>query len=398
MAEKRHKNSKLCKKFSKDFVKLIKIRKCSYVVFKRKKRIVLIGEKKSPNLGDSVICSVAEYLFSTIHPSYMVALYDVSIARRPESKIGAILSRLFSIRLKHEDLFLYWYTFFYYFGRIGYGTNVCIISGALFQNFFSQAIVAIIDVCRIKQAKLHFTGTGVGILSLKNKQKIKHALSRLKWVDLKIRDGLTFFSSEISPLCRFTPDIAICSSVLYKGIEKSGEYVGFGIISPDHIANEKYFVSKESYLNECCRCIKALLSQGEKIALFTNGDYGDYYMAKEIYTVFDKSKNVILLDRPRNDVELIAFFNHFKYVISSRLHSLIIAFSFELPSIALSWDNKVLDFESYSKGCSSICNIREMRAINWESEVTRLYAFDFDKSRLDELKKQIINNIKNIIT
>ncbi len=359
------------------------------------KKVVLIGEKKSENLGDSVICRVAETLITKYYPSLNIPLFDISIAKRPESIIGKKLNNLFSNSYLNKQ-YLYLYTFVYYYKVIEYNTHVCFVGGALVQDFFADALVAIIDVCRIKEAKLHFCGLGMGDLSLRNENRIKSTLLKVKNKDLKLRDGILYFSAKIDPRCQFIPDIAICCPYVYGDIENGGKYIGLGVISPDNISSNHFYVSKDYYIRECQRCIHTLTHIGIKVALFTNGDRGDYSVAKEIYSFFSKSDRVLLLDRPTKDAELLNFYKNFKYIISSRLHSLIIAYGYEIPTLALSWDNKVNEFVEYARGSSAIYEVCQMHTINWEDEITKLNHFNFCKNRLIKLRKQVFDNINAI--
>lgn len=359
------------------------------------RKIILIGEKRSANLGDSVICRVAETLISKYYPSLNIPLFDISIAKRPESIIGKKLNNSFSNSCLNE-YFLYLYTFVYYFKKIERNTHVCFVGGALLQDYFADALVAILDVCRIKKAKLHFWGLGMGTLTFRNENRIKSTLLKVKNKDLKLRDSILYFSAKIYPKCEFIPDIAICSPYVYGVLENRGDYIGLGVISPDNIPNNHFYVSQDYYIRECQRCIDSLLHTGLKVALFTNGDRGDYYVAKTVYSIFTKSERVLLLDRPTKDAELLDYYKGFKYIISSRLHSLIIAYGYEIPTIALSWDNKVNEFVEYARGSSAIFEVGQMHSINWRDEIRKLELFNLNKNRLTMLRKHVCDNINTI--
>ncbi|SEA98825.1 Polysaccharide pyruvyl transferase [Pelagibacterium halotolerans] len=88
---------------------------------------------------------------------------------------------------------------------------------------------------------------------------------------------------------------------------------------------------------------RALLADGYKVSLFTNGAQEDEEMldlvVKELHR--QNVSDVVRHDRPQTPLGLIEQIGRFDALISHRLHANIVAYSLGVPAIALSWDSKV---------------------------------------------------------
>lgn len=79
-----------------------------------------------------------------------------------------------------------------------------------------------------------------------------------------------------------------------------------------------------------------------KIVVFTNGAIDDYEFA--CFALRSIGKEKLLEKRPTRPVELVDVIATCEYIISFRLHSLILAAAYDIPSIGLVWDSKVTSF------------------------------------------------------
>ena len=105
-------------------------------------------------------------------------------------------------------------------------------------------------------------------------------------------------------------------------------------------------ISSESSMKDVLEIIQNISRKGYKWKLFTNGNINDYNAARKILTELGLSDNIdaYLFERPTRPAELIQHITSFRYIISFRLHSLIIASSFGIPSAGIVWDNKIIEF------------------------------------------------------
>lgn len=87
---------------------------------------------------------------------------------------------------------------------------------------------------------------------------------------------------------------------------------------------------------------KELVKRGYRCVLFTNGLKADYLFAQEILGDLHQCgfKDAVCLKRPSNTPELVNMIASFSGEIVTRLHSSIIGFSYDVPSIGLIWNEK----------------------------------------------------------
>lgn len=78
--------------------------------------------------------------------------------------------------------------------------------------------------------------------------------------------------------------------------------------------------------------------------LFTNGLHSDYIFCKELLYSLNKNIDKYLVKRPTEVRELVSTISSFKAIIATRLHSNIIAYSVDTPSIGLVWNAKMIQW------------------------------------------------------
>ena len=119
--------------------------------------------------------------------------------------------------------------------------------------------------------------------------------------------------------------------------------IGLGIARFDLFSDYGHFTKKEDIIF-LWNCIYSELDRrGYRCLLFTNGLDADYYAAKKIFKSVN-SKDIIIAKRPRNMGELTSIISHLDGIITTRLHSSIIAYSYGIPTIGLVWNEKQLMF------------------------------------------------------
>lgn len=104
--------------------------------------------------------------------------------------------------------------------------------------------------------------------------------------------------------------------------------------------------SSESSVKDVLEIIQHISRKGYTWRLFTNGNMNDYNAAISVIAqlgLVDKADQY-LFERPTKPIELIQHITCFRYIISFRMHSLIIASSYGIPSAGIVWDDKIVEF------------------------------------------------------
>lgn len=85
-----------------------------------------------------------------------------------------------------------------------------------------------------------------------------------------------------------------------------------------------------------------IMQSGKNVRIFTNGDEEDYKFASQFAKILPTE--VAFERRPTRPIELVSIIASYDAVVSFRLHSLIVAASYNIPTIGFVWDEKVREF------------------------------------------------------
>lgn len=328
---------------------------------KDKRKVLLIGEANSNNLGDSVICKVGYEIFSGIYDSN-VCLFDISIAKR-------LLYRYNFCRKILEKTHLY-QTFEYFYILIilliehRKTKKVIFLGGALIKDYFINAINPIIRFAHIERVPVRFFSIGYENLSEKSLQSLKKHINLINDVFLSTRDNPLYLEKIFKNRIKNTPDVAFLTSQVYNILPNKTGVIGLGCINPEvYKWKEKYSDFSNKYIKDMVGTIEKLSSLGYKLELFTNGDPKDYEWAQKIFKQSANS-NLTMAQRPITDVDLVECIAQYDKIISARLHSLIIAYSLGIPAFCIAWNHKVYDFAKMTEN-SNVIDMAEINCVDW---------------------------------
>lgn len=335
---------------------------------KDKKLVLLIGEANSNNLGDSVICNVGYALFSKIYNSN-VALFDISIVKRLLYRHNLCRKVLDKARL--YKLFEYYYILFVLLFKYRKTGKVIFVGGALIKDYFINAINPILRFACLRGIPVRFLSIGYEKLS---EEDLKSFIRHVECVDdliISTRDNREYLEIIFGKEIKNTPDIALLSSRIYKNKHVEPNLIGLGCINPEAYKwKDKHPEISNNYIEDMVQTIEKLCSLGYKVELFTNGDLKDYECAQKVIRQ-SGNKNVQLAIRPLTDVDLVDCITKYEKIISARLHSLIIAFSYGIPAYCIGWSHKVYDFAEMT-GNTNVIDMAEINSVEWISKVTNI--------------------------
>ena len=172
--------------------------------------------------------------------------------------------------------------------------------------------------------------------------------------------------------------------------------IGIGIINYQRFKEFHRGISKREYIETICEIVAQLDEKNQKWKMFTNGENADAMCAYEIAEKLgvDPNKNVLVPNSPQKLVENIS---GFKAIITSRLHSCIVAYSLDVPFVAISWNNKLSYF---AENIGSPERIFEKDRLNSNEIIEGVEAAivkGYDKSIKSQLRETIFTTFRQYL-
>lgn len=320
--------------------------------------ILLIGEYFSENLGDPLLCKVVQSTIAKEYPDATIIPFDMS------GKVGLTeyygkRNYNFSQKVflkcseKFEGIFYRNAVFRTYLGdQQRYIRTMChleeVISkkkfdlavfagGSLFMDYFAGIIYCIVRRLALKKIKVIFHACGMSELSAESTVMLKKVFNQRNVKSISLRDSYDKFCEifEMYDKVSETYDTALsCRECFGASKEKVAEY-GVGVINlPQFFEFQK-------------QMIEYFIREQKSFKIITNGATYDYNFALEILNELGVSKeeqSKYIYERPRTAEELVYEITSFKYIVSFRMHSQIVAASFGIPSFGFVWDSKLKEF------------------------------------------------------
>lgn len=339
---------------------------------KKMKNIVLIGEKYGGNLGEPLLFECTEYLCKKCEPQNMNFFHADMFARGKVNGNGAfplgikVLNRVEKYLHIHNKTLVYFKEFFFntslskiklykYLDKVFANADLIIIIGGGTIKYdvrlnFAPYYKAIIE-CAEKYSIPVFINC-VGVESVYNPKDIRcrmfsNVLSNNTVKIVTTRDDIENLNKYIHNSNVETAkiaDIGIWSSDVYGyHADKKSSIIGLGMITPTRFKEFKRGISKKQYETEWINIINRLDKRNDKWFIFNNGDTDDVKFAEYICRKLGKDPT-IYVKTPKTPEELVKIVSGFKGIITSRLHSCIVAYSLDVPFVAISWNNKLKYF------------------------------------------------------
>jgi len=332
-------------------------------------RLVIAGEVYSTNLGDGVIHETLAYLFRSQDPSLQIKGLDIS--GRPgwgetplqsgwktktikigKVRLGAVYSlanalRLLAlIRTRHSNQ---WKTL------LENSATMVIGGGQLLMDNHLDFPVKLYELRRIANQyhiPIHITACGVKA-GWSPAATILLRKVLLEARSITVRDPASQHSlgslvPEIS--CTLTFDPAIYAADVYGSGNGEGQtLIGLGVISLLDVNLHRprpSLISETDWMNTWLGIIQALEATQLRCQIFTNGSPADEEFARKLQT---KAQNISsgllpLAQRPILPRQLAHQISRYSGIIAARLHASLIAASYHIPAVGLSWETKVASF------------------------------------------------------
>lgn len=121
---------------------------------------------------------------------------------------------------------------------------------------------------------------------------------------------------------------------------KSKKKIGIGLIRGNSLTGYGVDFGTQEWVNLFSGIAECLSERGYEYEFFTNGLPGDTKLGKKVLKKLNLPESY-LVQRPLGDVELYNTINGYSAMITCRMHSAIAAFTLRIPSVILSWNDKV---------------------------------------------------------
>jgi len=116
--------------------------------------------------------------------------------------------------------------------------------------------------------------------------------------------------------------------------------IGIGLIRGDASLSYSKGFEEEDWINLFANIAIGLKKEGYEYEFFTNGMGSDYALGLKVLKKLGITSEK-LVERPKRAEELLKTISSYEAIITCRMHSSIAAFAMGIPSVILSWNNKV---------------------------------------------------------
>ena len=155
-------------------------------------------------------------------------------------------------------------------------------------------------------------------------------------------DVLRKYIHNPETVCQKVADTGVwASEALNVEKDDNSNWIGLNLITPTRYWDYGKKITEEELITFWENTIKCLQDKGYSTKIFVNGMIDDYKFALKVLEHCGLSKD-ILLENPKNEIEMVNNIAKFKGIIANRLHSCIVAYSLDIPAVGLAWNDKLL--------------------------------------------------------
>lgn len=360
------------------------------------KNILLVGEWYSANLGDQILCSCVQNIILKNFKRINTIKFDTTYGNGMswKKKISVLPHRIRykfnkDVKQRTDD-----------YNRLkcnwiksdlrSLNENIDIIivcGGQIFLDYFVDNIRLIVNYAHLNSIPIIWNAVGAGKCTDKTIGIFKECLESKLNKTITVRDNLPFFVNKLNVIPKLIPDTAITVSDFITVDKNNENLIGLGVMNPNDFKdfNIPSHVIEFFWIN----LTKKLDENNINWEFFTNGAASDIDFLQRLLTKLDNTK-IKVAPRPRNPIDLTTIINKYNKIVSFRLHSHIIAYSYRIPSLGLKWDYKVSDFFKMTQNEENVITLDN---INIQNVVTFIKKGNSNFEYLNNLKKEITDSI-----
>lgn len=322
-------------------------------------KIAVIGVYYSENLGDAVICDCVAYWLKQAFPDDEICVIDIEGKTDFSTQYSVTMKLLryrycklkwdeFLTKSGIKDRIYHWnkldvdtrQDFYEKMGNENFDAAV-FAGGQLFMDWLSLDICELLKRFERRKIPVYFNACGVGTaISEKIRQQLSRYLLNSNVRFISSRDDVEETAARY--LCHkkdvhMTYDPALWCREVYGNMDKNSGLLGLGIMYSNH-------TSLKRLTKFWTDLIKELENRNIKWKMFCNGSAEDYCYGCYVLKKVGLKEKEGILPYPQNPMALIKQITSFSKIISFRLHSHIIAVAYNIPAVAIVWDEKLRFF------------------------------------------------------
>ena len=335
------------------------------------KKIVLAGFPSVKNLGDPVLFESTEYLIKDVlrNVPYPIVVERLDLLGGKvglKQLTGKIINRLYD-RIgdqKERQLrshyaikeLIYGLLLREHFEKAVKGSVAVVVAGGGLIKFKYEScdyrLIMLIKIASKHNIPVYLNAVGIEGYSdsdLRCQELKKHLNSEVVKV-ITTRDDISLLNDKYVTNTRIkttrVADSALWSDKVY-GLTKNpkSETVGLGVVRGGIFYDNGIDFSEGELLELWVGIIRELDIRGIMWKIFTNGLEADSQFCDLLLKRLNKTEDKeSLVEIPRSPSDLVRIISQFNKVLACRMHASIIAYSLNIPSVGLVWNDKIRMF------------------------------------------------------
>lgn len=228
---------------------------------------------------------------------------------------------------------------------------------------------------------------------------MRRALNRRCIRSISCRDGQDWINHHIfsgKAKAYPMPCCAVYSADAYEAVKNpESNMIGIGVIRGNVFTSYGKQFTEVEMLELYKKIVEIILMKGWRCCIFTNGYSGDIKFARKLCHELGR-EDIIVKDCPESSQELVATISQFRGMITARLHSCIVAYSLQIPTIAISWTDKVKDFMTLAGEKDCAIDLSSLNAEEVVSRFEKIMMRSYDNATFSKIRETVIQEIERI--
>ena len=326
------------------------------------KKIAILGLHNDRNMGDPLICQTVMKLYEScveevvlwkkvdlrFYHSHFLDLYKDSFMKYliiATNKFFSWFAR-WDIAFVHNLRIIY---LSYEMDKLVKGSDKAIIAGGgivhyIFHDYYA-GICSFILACQRNNIPVIINAVGIEGFD-NNSSKCKMFSKYLRNPIVKFvstRDNINILKNyylkkyNTIPVIKVPDPVLLCSKVFPINIASSNT-IGIGIIRENVFDDYKVDAKPDLLCNYYCGLAYELEKRGLEYEFFINGLKKDLSLLRSIEKKLNRKIKVRI---PNNVHDFLSIITSYRGIITARMHSCIVAYSYNLPAIAFNWNDKL---------------------------------------------------------
>lgn len=254
-------------------------------------------------------------------------------------------------------------------------------------------------VTKAKEKGVPVFAISLGIGPFHNKYQQKYAvdaLSKCDYITFRDNRSLSLFKefNQSHKNVNVVPDPVFFME--NKGTKIKTDKIGLNIINPELFGAQ---LNKNTIKNSYVSLINKLKEHFDGEIIIYNTEAKDYNYCKEVFDELEDKNNISLFKVNSLD-DLYEVYNRSSIIIGTRMHSMITAFSQEIPIVGISWQQKVdamFELLDDSKSVFEINNLTEeidniINQVSLKLEMYKNKEVTYHSDTMDKLKEMDLVN------